>query len=442
MKREKRIIFLLNLALMTLCANCFAICFAQPWTIPLFLCMFFVANLTPSLARGGFPNLRIRLCYHGNACLRLFLWSVTLSVVWHVIFAFWCLPGRYVQLLLSMLVCTLVEAAFFWNGMIALYCTSVQLGIRERVIGALCGMIPILNLIVLRRILKITSEEVEFETEKSNRNMSRKALEICKTRYPILLVHGVFFRDYKFPNYWGRIPSELIKNGATVYYGNHQSARSVVDSAAELAARIREIVESSGCEKVNIIAHSKGGLDCRYAIEALEISPFVASLTTINTPHRGCKFADYLLEKAPEPLRKKVENTYNTAFKKLGDSSPDFMAAVTDLTSKVCTERDANMKMPHGIRCASIGSVLGRATGGKFPLNLTYHLVHVFDGANDGLVGEDSFSWGDSYRLLTADGARGISHADMIDLNRENIRGFDVREFYVDMVADLKKQGL
>ena len=60
----------------------------------------------------------------------------------------------------------------------------------------------------------------------------------------------------------------------------------------------------------------------------------------------------------------------------------------------------------------------------------------------DGLVGEDSFSWGDSYRLLTADGARGISHADMIDLNRENIRGFDVREFYVDMVADLKKQGL
>ena len=26
---------------------------------------------------------------------------------------------------------------------------------------------------------------------------------------------------------------------------------------------------------------------------------------------------------------------------------------------------------------------------------------------------------------------RGISHGDMIDLNRENIRDFDVREFYV-----------
>jgi len=29
----------------------------------------------------------------------------------------------------------------------------------------------------------------------------------------------------------------------------------------------------------------------------------------------------------------------------------------------------------------------------------------------------------------------------MIDLNRENIKGFDVREFYVQVVAGLKKMG-
>ena len=38
-------------------------------------------------------------------------------------------------------------------------------------------------------------------------------------------------------------------------------------------------------------------------------------------------------------------------------------------------------------------------------------------------------------------GRRGISHGDMIDLNRQNIRGFDVREFYVSLVRDLKSQG-
>lgn len=30
----------------------------------------------------------------------------------------------------------------------------------------------------------------------------------------------------------------------------------------------------------------------------------------------------------------------------------------------------------------------------------------------------------------------------MIDLNRENIQGFDVREFYVELVHGLKKKGL
>ena len=29
----------------------------------------------------------------------------------------------------------------------------------------------------------------------------------------------------------------------------------------------------------------------------------------------------------------------------------------------------------------------------------------------------------------------------MIDLNRENIEGFDVREFYVNLVKDLKEKG-
>lgn len=36
---------------------------------------------------------------------------------------------------------------------------------------------------------------------------------------------------------------------------------------------------------------------------------------------------------------------------------------------------------------------------------------------------------------------RGVSHGDIIDLMRENIEGFDVREFYADIAAELKQQG-
>ncbi|WP_280513951.1 hypothetical protein [Ruminiclostridium herbifermentans] len=37
---------------------------------------------------------------------------------------------------------------------------------------------------------------------------------------------------------------------------------------------------------------------------------------------------------------------------------------------------------------------------------------------------------------------KGISHGDMIDLMRENINGFDVCEFYVDIVKGLILKGL
>ena len=234
----------------------------------------------------------------------------------------------------------------------------------------------------------------------------------------------------------------MENNGATVFYGEHPSALSVENSAKALCARIREIVRETGCEKLNIIAHSKGGLDCRYAIAELGIAPLVASLTTVNTPHRGCLFADNLLTRAPAGLKDTVARTYNAAFTRLGDKAPDFMAAVQDLTHAACVERDERFPKPEGILCQSIGSRLNRAGSGKFPLNLSYHLVKRHDGRNDGLVGEDSFAWGDSYTLLTVKGRRGISHADMIDLCRENIPEFDVREFYVSLVSDLKARGL
>ena len=94
-----------------------------------------------------------------------------------------------------------------------------------------------------------------------------------------------------------------------------------------------EIIEKEHCEKVNIIAHSKGGLDSRYAISKLGMDEYVASLVMINTPNAGCEFADYLLEKAPVSLKNKLASFYNTTLKKLGDNSPDFIGAVNDLTS-------------------------------------------------------------------------------------------------------------
>lgn len=388
----------------------------------------------------------IKLVNIGVIILQFFLVTSTLLVLYlfwdGVIRDSWDITDLTAVTLIAGGVIFLIELALFWIGIIMVYLSSLQLGIKTRFWGAIFGWIPIVNLFYLMKIIFITREEVAVERELAARDLARKDQEICKTRYPILLVHGVFFRDFEHLNYWGRIPEELIKNGATIYYGEHNSAAAVEDSARELEKRVLGIVEETGCEKVNIIAHSKGGLDARTMIAATDAGKYVASLTTINTPHRGCEFADYLLAEIPEEGQQKIADTYNALAAKLGDDGPDFLAAVYDLTSDRCTKRNEVVLDDPKVYYQSVGSVLRAASSGQFPLNFTYHLVKLFDGDNDGLVGNGSFKWGDSFQMLSCDNKkRGISHGDVIDLNRENIKGFDIREFYVQLVSGLREMG-
>ncbi len=387
----------------------------------------------------------------GVTLLRIFLISTVAVCASLLLFLFYCLIthkkvfgslAQGVGFFAAVLLLILLEAVIFWIGIILVYTTSIQLGIKWRIIGIACGFIPLVHIWALCRIISITSSEAAFEDEKYLLDQVRAQSQICHTKYPLLLVHGVFFRDFRFFNYWGRIPYALKQNGAIVYYGSQQSAASVASCGQELADRIRSIVQETGCEKVNIIAHSKGGLDSRYAISACGASPYVASLTTINTPHYGCIFADYLLEKIPEKVQKSVARKYNAALKKFGDVNPDFLAAVQDLTASSCSLRNEKLPDCPDVYYQSVGSQMNCASSGRFPLNMAYPLVRHFDGANDGLVSMESARWGESFTALMTPSGRGISHGDMIDLNRENVPGFDVREFYVNLVANLKSRGL
>ena len=437
-----RLLMLIQMLIAVICANSYPLLMTYSWFWLLWIAVLILCNLIPILLGGHFPGAGLRVCSHGTICLKSFARATMITIVFQLILAYLWLPDQLSLWLISVLISILTLAVLFWNGMLCVYFSSVQLGIRHRAVGLLLGLVPIANLVMLGKIIHITQEEVRFELQKEQIDQDREAQQICDTRDPILLVHGVFFRDNRYINYWGRIPKSLIKNGAEIYYGNHPSALSIADSAEILAQRIRHIVDTTGCEKVNIIAHSKGGLDCRYALEHLGVAPLVASLTTVNTPHRGCIFADRLLDKIPEKIQNKVAQTYNDTLKELGDPDPDFMAAVRNLTSSHCTTFDKETPVPKDVYCQSIGSRLNRASAGKFPMNTAYHLVKYYDGENDGLVGLDSFAWGERYQLLTTAGKRGISHGDMIDMNRENIPGFDVREFYIQLVYDLKQKGL
>ncbi len=363
-----------------------------------------------------------------------------------IYFAYKVIPdfkGQFLPwLLISLLACVL-NFILYIVSVVGIIRNSTQVGIVTKTVVYFWGWIWPFDLYILPRIIKTAKEEARFENSKIITNEQRAPYRICQTKYPILMVHGVFFRDFKpaFLNYWGRIAPELQQNGATIYFGNQQSAASVEECGRELALRIKQIVQETGCEKVNVIAHSKGGLDTRAAIARYGADEYVASLTTINTPHRGCEFADFLLDKIGQGFKDKVANTYNSALKRIGDPNPNFIEAVTDLTHSACAEFNNRTPDSPKVYYQSVGSYMGKASGGRFPLNFSYHLVKYFDGRNDGLVGEKSFSWGSNFTFLNPPCNRGISHGDMIDLNRENIPGFDVREFYVQLVSNLKQLG-
>lgn len=350
----------------------------------------------------------------------------------------WSAPA-WVPLLVNALVFVPMIGLLLVNGFFRVLITSARLRVVWRVLLLLCWWVPVFNLYLFYRVLNGARAEYFFALSRQELEEAHAENEDCKTRYPLVLVHGIFFRDWQFVNYWGRIPRALSRCGATIFYGRQQSAAPVAVSAAELAAHVREIVEKTGCQKVNLIAHSKGGLDSRFAISKLGLADCVASLTTVNTPHRGCVFARHLLDTLPEGVLRQMERKYNGLFHKLGDEKPDFRGGVENLTDTFCKEFNASVPDAPGVYYQSLMSTMKSPKSAGFPLNFTWRLVNKYDKqANDGLVARSSAPWGEFLGEVTVPGRRGVSHGDIIDLLREDIPGFDICEYYIGLVKGLK----
>ena len=268
----------------------------------------------------------------------------------------------------------------------------------------------------------------------------------CKTKYPIVLIHGAGFRDLKWPVYWGRIPAALEAEGASVYYGLQDCWGSVETNAAAIAGRIDRILEQTDCEKVNIIAHSKGGLDARMAASSLGCADRIASITTVATPHRGSKTIDRLF-RLPSPVWNAAAFAVNNWIRIVGDKKPDFLALCRGFTTEEM--RLFNVRNPDvpGIYYQSYACVM-RHPFSDINLSTANWILNRLEGPNDGLVSVESARWGSDFHVLYSNSFRGISHLDAIDLRRAPLsrrRGegvSDICDLYVEIAEGLKSRGL
>ncbi len=314
-----------------------------------------------------------------------------------------------------------------------------RLRIAKRIIVWTFIWIPVINFFLALYVKGLAGQEIDHTLYKISLDDVREERRICRTRYPLLLVHGVGFRDFRYFNYWGRIPSELVRNGARVYYG-HQEAWGTVEKNGEiLKEKIQEIKRETGCRKVNIIAHSKGGLDSRYLISGLHMEDSVATLTTISTPHRGSMLVDFL-KRLPDRVYRMVCRWIDLYFGKMGDRYPDAYTASSQLSTAYAEEFNRKYPDAPGIYYQSFASLMSCGLSSKL-LCIPYWVLKALDAPNDGLVTVESARWADFKGVLTNTHMRGISHGDMIDLTREDYRGFDVTEFYVKLAEELKQRG-
>ena len=255
-------------------------------------------------------------------------------------------------------------------------------------------------------------------------------------KYPVVLVHGVVAHDRKVgTKFWGRIPDTLRKSGIQVFFGNTDSWGAYESNAAILKNTTEKILLETKKEKVNIIAHSKGGIDSRYFIWKYDFGDKIASLTTICTPHHGSEVSD-LLDKQKIVHTKFSRKALKIFDKLCGDTNPDIYNVNLQLTTRNMEEFNKSITMDGGVYYQSLYTTMTNAFD-DFMFFYSYRYIKKINGNNDGLVSEFSANWGSNVKKIHD----GISHGEIVDLKKKNISGIDIPGIYTEIVRDLGDRG-
>lgn len=237
-----------------------------------------------------------------------------------------------------------------------------------------------------------------------------------RLRHPIVLAHGVFGFDQievggKRRSYFAGVPERLLAMGIEV----HRPVVPPVASVANRAEKLAEAIRALPAKRVNVIAHSMGGLDARYAIARLGVADQIASLTTIGTPHLGTPLAD---------VGMLLLGGLKGLFKRLN------LEAFQDLTRERMTAFNREIADSPGVAYASVIGCTERTD--MHPLLWVGHLyLNECAGANDGVVPASSQRWGEVVQEVQADHWAQIGWCSY----------FDAPSFYEQLVRELRGRG-
>jgi len=289
----------------------------------------------------------------------------------------------------------------------------------------------------------------------------------ASTRYPILLIHGLFGfeRIGKFELFHD-IRQALRNAGARVFVPHLSAIHDNEVRGNQLLMQIERVLEGTGAHKVNLIGHSQGALTARYAAA---VAPHrVASVTSVSGPNHGSELADFLRKAlTPGQLPDHVAETVVTLF-------ADFLATLSDnqyqpqnaiaALNALTTEGVGafNDKYPQGLPATWGGKGRERVNGVRYyswsgivqsnllkeglnaldPLNAFCRVLSGYfvteAEQNDGLVGRFSSHLG---TVIRSDYA--LDHLDTLGQPAGQLRtGVDPVDLYVQHAERLSAAGL
>lgn len=290
--------------------------------------------------------------------------------------------------------------------------------------------------------------------------------------YPIVFAHGFFgFEDFAgidFIQYFFGVGAALEAAGEThVYFPAVDPFNTSDVRGAQLSAAIEAILDETGYRQVNIVAHSQGGLDAR--VVAHDHPEWVASVTTVATPHHGTRLSDVLDELIVDPrLRDALDAVGNLVLAPLYDadgSTSSVWLGLDQFNTPNITAFNAAYPDSHDVYYYSIGGRTQSSSGGpdcaaagrpdfitrwdgeRDPVDVLLSVPaaivqeDAFDPVpNDGLVSVPSSMHGIFLGCIPAD------HLDEMGQLLGDSPGvfndFDHRIFYTELVAYLRGQGL
>lgn len=284
--------------------------------------------------------------------------------------------------------------------------------------------------------------------------------DYTKTKYPIVLVHGLFgFDDIYGIDYFYRIPDSLSKDGATVFIVAVSAANSSEVRGEQLLSQVEDILALTGANKVNLIGHSHGAPTSRYVAS---VRPeLVASVTSVGGVNWGSPVADLLRGQLaegslPETVVASAFNGLASLIEIVSGNSELPQNSVESLNSLTTAGSIAfNQKYPEGVpqtycgqgKMLETNGVAYFSWSGTTPLTNIFDPIDaslavlslLFDEPNDGLVSACSSHLGyvikDNYKM---------NHLDEINqsFGIHHLFETDPITLYRQQANRLKKMGL